>query len=295
MSMKKLFLSMLLLTLHVHALTLSVNSANNNSEPFSILHIINDSEFECLAEELPHGKKAYSCVFEQEIITDVSDQATPSMDIKFVKFEDGFELIVLPKANSYIRPMGDRLFDDVDVHGTNISKKSKHWVVVVFQKIDFLKVNSEDGIDFPVEYSEFLKPSVGALDLNGAPIEYVGSKDINTFLDVKKLYERKDYESALSQAQEALMLYPDTIFKSELLLYKIRALDKVLQSENSYTELSESDLISDAKYWNNNIATEENMPEVLSYIVRNYIRMGFASEANYFLDILLTEYPSNKY
>jgi len=100
-------------------------------------------------------------------------------------------------------------------------------------------------------YSKNLKPYVGALDLNGAPISYVQSKDIKLYLKLKKSYNNEKYLDVIEDSISVVNKYPKTIFKSEFMLYRLRAIDKGID-ENDGTianQFDGNDIVSEGKAW----------------------------------------------
>ncbi|MBN2963959.1 hypothetical protein JWV37_04120 [Sulfurospirillum sp. T05] len=280
----------------LHAVTLVLNSAQENNRPYAILHVMNDTPIECFVTDLPLGQKKYTCQFDKILTNRITSQKTPLVQIDFVENEESFEIVITPTFDSQMRNMDVVLHESIEVPLTPTSL-AKHWAILIYQEHPFSNLTQEEGINFPVTYPKFQRPSVGALDLNGAPIGYVRSRDINAYLDVKRDYEAGRFENVIEQAQEAMMLYPQTIFKSEFALYKIRAMDYLLDAEDagSLLALDRNDVIQEGKAWMKNFSSDENMAEALMLVAKNYLKMGFSSDANYFLDILITEYPESRF
>lgn len=295
MPMKHLLLFLCLLP-SLYGVTLVLNSAQENNRPYAVLHVLHDQPIACFVTDLPLGQKRYTCQFDKVLTNRISPQKTPLVHVDFVEHAESFEIVITPTFHSLMRNM------DVRLHERNEAPlppqgPSRHWAILIYQELPFVEENVEEGINFPITYPRFQRPAVGALDLNGAPISYVRSRDINAYLDVKRNYEAKRFDNVMEQAQEAMMLYPQTIFKSEFALYKIRAMDHLLDREDAgYSfALDRNDVISEGKAWMKNFSSDENMAEVLMMIAKNYLKMGFSSDANYFLDILITEYPENRF
>jgi len=288
------YLIFLLSILPLYGLTINYNTAQENKKPYGMLHIRHDKPFACKVSELELGKKRYTCTFENSLVNPPTPKRTPLMDISFLQRESEFDIIVTPFFNSRLLNMDVNLYDSKEVPLMS-NENASHWVILIYESLPFAQQEVEDGINFPVYYPELKRPSVGALDLNGAPIEYVRSRDINIYLDIKKAYEAKRYEAVLEDAQEAMMLYPQTIFKDEFALYRLRAMDKLLDDDerNTLLEIDYDDIVNEGKSWIKSFPSDEHIPEVLYYIAKSYLKLGFSSDANYFLDILITEHPNN--
>ncbi|MBE0495406.1 MAG: hypothetical protein IBX45_03230 [Campylobacterales bacterium] len=292
----KHLLALIILLSSVHSVTLVLNSAQEDNRPYAILHLMNDTPIECFITDLPLGQKKYTCQFEKILTNRIASQKTPLVQIEFVEHEESFEIIITPTFDSKMHNMDVALHESIEAPLAPRGR-AKHWAILIYQELPFVNPVIEDGINFPVAYPQFQRPSVGALDLNGAPIGYVRSRDINAYLDMKRSYEAGHFENVMEQAQEAMMLYPQTIFKSEFALYKIRAMDHLLDVDeaNPFSTLDRNDVVSEGKAWMKNFSSDENIAEVLMLVAKNYLKMGFSSDANYFLDILITEYPENRF
>lgn len=292
----KYTLILILSFLPLCALTIEFNSAQEGGLPYGVLHIKHDEPVPCKITDLEYGKKRYTCKFNNALTKPPESKKTPLMEIEFVQKKTEFEVVVTPSFNSKLLNMDVALyaFEETPLEP---KKDAKHWAILIYSKLPFTQVEIEDGINFPIFYPEYKRPNIGALDLNGAPIGYVRSKDINAYLNLKRSYEAKRYEDVIEDAQQAMMLYPQTIFKSEFALYRIRAMDFLLENEDdtSYIKVDRNDVVNEGKRWMKTFPSDEFMPEVLFYIAKNYLKMGFSSDANYFLDILITEHPQNRF
>lgn len=293
--MKHIFL-FLLSIIPLFGLTISYNTAQESGYPYGMIHIKHDSPVPCKITELELNKKRYTCTFSNSLVNPPTPKKTPLMDIAFLQREEDFDIVITPMFESRLLNMDVSLYDTKEVPLMS-RDNAKHWVILIYEDLPFAQQPVEDGINFPIYYPELQRPEVGALDLNGAPITYVRSRDINAYLDMKKAYEAKQYESVMDDAQEAMMLYPQTIFKSEFALYRLRAMDKLLDDDerSSYLKIDNNDVINEGKVWIKSFPSDEYMPEAIFYIAKHYLKMGFTSDANYFLDILITEHPHHHF
>lgn len=292
----KYFFTFLLFIVPLFGLTITYNTAQEGGRPYGMVHIKHDSAIPCKITELELNKKLYTCTFDNAVVSPPTPKKTPLMDISFLQREQEFDIVIAPSFESRLLNMDVSLYDSKEVPLMG-SDNAKHWVILIYEDLPFAQQPVEDGINFPIYYPELIRPEVGALDLNGAPISYVRSRDINAYLDMKKAYESGQYEAVMDNAQEAMMLYPQTIFKSEFALYRLRAMDKLLDDDerSSYLKIDGNDVINEGKAWMKSFPSDEYMPEAIFYIAKHYLKMGFTSDANYFLDILITEHPGHRF
>lgn len=291
----KVVITLLLFALHVNSLTLTLNSAKENAKPYAILHLVDDTPILCETKEEAYEKKLYLCMFDGTLKNKIKPKKTPYVDIDFLTKDGNFYIYIKPKMYSKMINTDAKLYESKTTP-LKSQKNAKHWTIIIYEKLPFSKTNRQNnGMNFPVTYPKLQYPSVGALDLNGVPISYVQSNDINLYLEIKKLYEKNEYEEVIDEVEKALQNYPNSIFISEFILYKIRSIDKILDNEDIKSDFDRSDVVSLAKGWTKTFTANENMPEVLMLIAKSYLDMGFYSDGNYFLDMLLSEHPESNF
>lgn len=295
--MKNIFLLLTLLTTQLFSLTIVLNSAKENATAYAILHIEDAKAVDCQVIPQSLGKEVYLCKFDKVIKTPINAKKMSLVNIDFLEKEKEFYIRVEPKVESKLIPIKKSLYltDEVGV----LSKKVqfKHWTVLLYEKAPFEKMTHKDTINFPIIYPKNNKPFVGALDLNGAPISYVQSKDIRLYLDLKKSYEREKYLDVVESSINIIKKYPQTIFESEFLLYRLKSLDKGMEDEESKItkDFDSNDIVSEGKKWIKTFPSDNNIPEVVMLIAKAYLKMGFKADANYFMDILISEHEDSPY
>ncbi len=293
----KFILLIPLLTFQLYALNIYVNSAKENGLPYAILHIIDKEPVDCQVIHLALDKKNYICQFKKIVKTPIKIKKLRLVNIDFLEKKKEFYIKITPKVDSKLIPINEILYNTKEVSSEVENKNTKHWTILLYKKPPFGKKLQNDGINFPVSYDKFLKPHVGPVDLNGKPIAYAQSKDINYYLDIQKEYKKGDYDGVVKDVDKVLRLYPNSIFKSDMMLYKLRVINKSIEKNlspisNDYTN---SDVANLGKEWIRKFASSENIPQVLLILVEDYLRSGSASDVNYFLDILVSEHKDSIY
>ncbi len=282
---------------HLFALDIYLNSAKQNNSPYAILHIVDNEPIECHTILLALDKKSYICRFKKIVKNKLGKKKLRFVNIDFLEKDKEFYIKIDPKYGSKLLSLSEELFKLKEIKQEISGKKSKHWVVLLFKKLPFGKKVKSDGINFPITYERYMMPSVGPVDVNGAPIAYARSKDINYYLDIQKEFKSGDYESVVQDVNRAIKQYPNSIFMSDLLLYKLKSID--VSIEKNLTPISEkytnSDVTKEAKSWLRRYASNENIPQVLLILVKNYLRAESNSDVNYFLDILINEHKKSPY
>jgi len=299
--MKKIALFLLFVCYtSLFSLTLVLNSAKENKEDYFILHIFDQKEFLCKKEVLSITQERYVCNFDLKNDLKLEPKRTKLVDISFQNDKNGTKITITPKYKIKVFKTSMPLYETNEV-GRYRYKKAKHWIFILYKNELFLKPSKKDeGINFPVLFSKGNLPSVGALDLNGMPISYVGgSKDITAYLAIKDDFDKNRYRFVISEVDKAIKNYPNSIFLNDFMLYKIRALNKILQTDkegdNQSQDESYEQIIKLGKEWIKKFPSNQNIPEVLYYIATAFQNLGQDSDAKYFYDMLITEHPNAKY
>ncbi|WP_458700710.1 tetratricopeptide repeat protein [Sulfurospirillum sp. 1307] len=295
--MKKIFIYILIITSQLYSLNVSLNSALEEGTSYSLLHVEDNEPIFC--EEIPKelGKSVYLCKFDKIVKTPLKPKVMKLVDIDFLEKEKEFFIRISPKVESKLIAVKEKLYEEKEIGIKNEKPKYKHWMVLLYEKSPFVQKKVNDGINFPIMFPKNEKPYVGALDLNGAPISYVQSKDIRLYIDLKKAYENNKYDNVIDDSLEITEKYPNSIFKSELLLYRLRAIDKGLEENNPRVanKYDYNTITQEGKAWIKAFPSDNNIPEVLMLISKAYLNMGFKADANYFLDILVSEHKDSSF
>ncbi|WP_103624228.1 tetratricopeptide repeat protein [Campylobacter concisus] len=291
--MKKLLI-ILFFPLYLTAFSLSLNSGANGNKPYSVLQLSDEQEFECVEQILAYDTKRYVCMLNDGILPNIEDTTLPLMDIKYKKQDGKLFIVIMPKAPSKLLNVQTELYNNPSVQDTPRTSISKHFSII----IDTSLVESSkkrSGLNFAPDFKDMLSPSIGALDLNKAPITGLDSNDIDIYINIKRAYEKGAFESVVKDTQTAIKRHPKSLFSSEFLLYRLRALDKIFETKSELEELEPKDIVSEGRVWIRKFPSDESYPEVLYLIARAYLKDSIASDAKYMLDILNEEHANSKF
>lgn len=272
------------------ALTLAVNVGRDGGENFSTVHIKEDLPFKCLSEKDEFDEiRQIQCVFPRE-----PKEKFESMETNFFKI-DSFE----KKGKYYVRiypvqkikpfPIVHTLYETGNIYPATQAKLSKHWMIVGYaEKLPLISPEKTPplGVNFPIEMSEVKMPSVGALDISGRPIKLDKMNDVSAYMRIKSEYESGNYDQLAKNVDNLFKRFPKTIFKAELLLYKMRGFHHTNESE---------ELLKVSKEYIREYSDDENMAEVLAYTANAYSTVGMQSDAGYFYERLFKEHPRSKF
>lgn len=281
------WLLLLMAPLYLYSLEITFQAGKEDYSKYTILHVRGNSPFICdpQFDDFDNIKKVI-CAFSkkpEELFKPLGDDFfNVTSEIK----EDTFFLIITPTYKMKFLPDIFNLTKDTTIFKSDV-KLSKSWTMVGYKdKFTLLKEDKtpDIGLNIPITFTDNDLPYVGSLDIKGNPVHMEEAKDVGAYLDVKKDFDRKDFTGALSIINNIIKSYPESIFMSELLYYKIKSLVQLGQYE---------DVVDISKSYLRTYSADENIPEVLSLISLAYGKLGLNSDADYFYDRLFSEHADS--
>ncbi|MFQ6342161.1 flagellar protein [Campylobacter sp. VTCC 70190] len=287
--MRILFL-VLLSFLQVFAFELVLNTGRENNQAFAVLHVSNDLEFTC-QKFITEAKVHFECDIAGRVDNKLKDQSFAAFDLKFMQEAQKIKMIILPKMQARMFDTSQNIYIDKELSSSS-SHKSKVFTFIFTPEL--ASVRDYDGLDFNINFPHESLPYVGALDLNSNPVIIPQSADINTYLRIKKEYDKANYEQVAIDAQNAINRYRGSIFASEFILYKLRAQNKLYTQDPSMRnqQILEK-MIDDAKNWTRTFTSDKNFAEVLHIMLRTYIALAQRADVEYAMSILDNEQPNS--
>ena len=272
------------------ALNISINVSKEAGKNFSVLHIKEDFTFKCLSEINEFNElKQVQCVFPREPKEKFKAINTDFFQLDSFTKNKKYYIRVFPVQKMKLIPIAYTLYSDDNIFKADTKKSSKHWSIIGYKnKLPFIKIDKTPplGLNFPIQMPELKLPSVGALDISGNPIRLDKVKDVSAYMKIKSAYEAGNYKELANDVDNVFKVYPNTIFRPELLLYKIRGYHKTDESEA---------LLVDAKEFLWEYSSDNNVPEVLAYTANAYSNVGLKSDSDYFFERLFKEFPESKF
>ena len=272
-----------------NALEITINSAVEEHQPYAILHLRNTNSFACeaLCNEFDVTTKIV-CAFAKKPSKPIGNLEDNFFKIQSIIKQKTFFVIIHPIAKMKLIPVVFNLTHDASVYEPKVNL-AKHWIVIGYK--DKLPLIHQDepndiGINFPFYMKNSQMPFVGGLDIKGNPVYIKKVEDVTDYLKIKKDFKAKKYEQTLDLIETVLEDYPHTLFKAELIYYKIKVYAKLKDNEN---------VIDNAKLFLREYSGDENVPEVLSLMARAYALVGQNTDADYFFDRLFSEQAESVY
>ena len=277
------------LAFNLFALEVSIAGAKENFSDYSTLHLKDQTPFLCqeTKDDFDFVTKIV-CAFSKKPPTKMKVVKNSFFKIENIVKNKTFFLIITPYERLKLYPMifdmtKDKMFYQADV------KVAKHWMIIGYkEKLPFMKPEPivDTSINFPFELDNSDLPFVGSLDIKGNPVHIKKVGDVTDYLKIKKLYDEKKYEICLDLIQDLMEDYPNSLFKAELIFYKIRVYSKMNDSDN---------VIELSKVYLQEYSSDENIPEVLSLLAYSYHKIGMSTDADYFFDRLFSEHEDSEY
>ena len=287
--MVRALLLLVLFSLSSLALDITIKSAKELGENYSILRIQNDKPFTCSERRDSYDRvTSIVCLFDKMATKRFKPLKSTFFKLRSVIKKDRYFIVIEPFykmklfANIFDLTASEPTFE-VEV------KKANRWMIVGYvEQIPYIKPHTKPAtaIAFPITLQRDVLPYVGALDINSKPVHIANVEDVNSYLELKKLYSIGKYELVLELCNEVLDKYKDSIFISDVMLYKIRALHELGESE---------EVIALAKEFMREYSSNIAMAEVLAYTARAYSKIGLFIDADYFYDRVFDEHSDSKY
>jgi len=263
----------LFLPIFLFALEINIDYSKHN-KPYEILTIYNKTPFFCKEK-----KQKLICEFNKIPQTPVFKDESKFFRVIPSFKEKKFFITIDIKSNNYkVFSFEDNLYNKPLITPFKL-KKAKKWIIIVND--EFLEENNI-GLNFYYKHAYY--PYVGAIDENLRPVKDDKTQDVIKYFEILKAY--KYGRDVIDEIDDFVKKYPNSIFLSDILFLKLKILDKQNRSE---------EVVELAKQWIKKFAYSPKLPEVLLLLAKNYTKIGLLSNASYFYNRVITEYPNTKY
>lgn len=289
--MLKYILFFLLLINYLFSFETRVNFFKENSLGYEVLHIINDEEFSC-QEIFREDKTFYICDMGFETSTKIPPKLSKFFDIRFIT-EKEFKVYIYSKHKSKVFSINYELFNENEL--TTFKKEnSKHWIFIS-SSIN-IESNKDRGIAFPIQYNQLKHPYIGTLDSNSEPVgTFSKAVDIKKYLYIKSMFLKNKFEKVIQEVKRYEKDFSQTLFGSELSYYKLVATSKLMDENIEDLKDDLTSVIKEAKAWLKENPSSPNYTEILYIVAKMYHKIVQNVDANYFIDILLSEHEHDKF
>jgi len=261
--------------------------------PYAVLHLYDKDPFACTVfYDETSRPTLYRCRFKKRPALLPKRTRSDFFLLDFKMEGKVFVVEVEPLRQSAIFPVPPAVQED-PVLLAQQGQKSRHWTVLGYEgKVPpYLgaRPSRAEGLSFPIDLSRYKTPAVGAVDINGEPVFLENHRDIERLIRIKEAFKAGRYAKTYEAATEAYNRYKNSIFASDFLRYRIKALVEEGMKDHA------DEIIQLGKYFIKHYASDEYLPEVLLLLARVYSATGFVSDANYFYDRLIHEHEGNRF
>ncbi|MDF1883234.1 flagellar protein [Sulfurimonas sp. SAG-AH-194-C21] len=276
-----------LLCIPSFALDISMDSAKDDFTPYSILKITDTKKFICqkIKDDFTVTTEVI-CAFSKKPLSDIKILQNEFFSVHTFIKKGTFFISIKPIYK--IKLIAD-VFDlstENSVYQADVSMSNRWSIIGYKDKFPLLhKTKRPDmSLNLPFFMDQDKLPYVGSLDIKGNPVYIQKVGDVKDYLKVKRYYKEKKYELCMNVVDDILQEYPNTLFKAELIYYKIKLFQKLKDYDN---------VISNAKVYLREYSSNENIPEVLAYTAEGYAQIGMSTDADYFFDRLFSEHRNS--
>ncbi|MDQ7067258.1 MAG: flagellar protein [Sulfurimonas sp.] len=275
-----------LLCIPSFALEISMDSAKDEFSSYSILKISDKNRFICqkIKDDFMLTTEVV-CAFSKKPSTNVKTlQNEFSRVHTFINKETFFISIKPIYKIKLIADVFDLSRED-SVYSADVSMSDRWSIIGYKEKLPLIKNSPrpEISLNLPFFMDRDKLPYVGSLDIKGNPVHIQKVGDVKDYLKVKRYFKEKKYELCMNVVDDILQEYPNTLFKAELIYYKIKLFHKLKDYDN---------VISSAKVYLHEYSSNENIPEILAYTADAYAQIGMSTDADYFFDRLFSEHAN---
>ena len=230
-----------------------------------IYHLILSSEKDFIC------KKTTDYNLEDKIFCQIESENNISQSKHFELFDlsiNNNEITIIPKKNYKI------FYDDEEIYNKKLFEDKKR-----YKKIDIIFYDNiptvlnyevaKENLNFDINYIKSNYSYIDVLNDNLTPIDSL--RDVTKIDFIKKLYKKGDFIGVVKKADRELE--KGNIYSSEILLFKIRALDKILDDkrENGYNF---EDIETACDFFIDNYPSNKDLTEVYYYKIKSLFKRG---------------------
>ena len=286
---KSIFL--IFLPIYLISASIDINILRDNNQTYSIIHLRDSADIVCEVKMNDAFKDILICEFLGESL-----KKRELVENRFFKLDFSSKAVrITPKYHFDYYPFQETFIRDNELHAKS-TNRYPHWIVVGYEKTtDIYHKKSKTGLGFPIEFASSAFPSIGELDFDLNPI--VKTSNASALVKIKEAYRRKQYRKVL-QLVEQFSDEEKTVFTDEAKLYKIRALDKIINDARTKEDddgLDPMEIVDLAEVWVEDNPSSVILPEIYMIVAKTYLKMGRANKAKKYLDILENEYTKSRY
>ncbi len=261
---------------------LVLNRYEEPDQSVDVYHLIDNAPIACQKEYGEGFEPVISCTLSKPVKIDRTQRNDTYFTITFQNNR------VVFKAKAYVKilPIDEKL---IDASVVRRRKSYRHWVIIGAKKEPEILVDrGKRRFNFPLEFAKKPPPYIGSLDLNGEPVK--NKKGAIYLSKIKRLFKQKKYDNLIKLVEQYESMHRDS-FKSEIDLYRLRALAELAQKERTKYDMLESY----ATQWIDQNPSSRHITEAYMYLIRSHLGRGRLKLAEKYLELLKSGFANDKY
>ncbi len=261
----KYIIILLIVILNLKASVINVIQYKDEGKQKYILEIDSDSFFSCTKSTNINLQDIIRCKN-----FNIDKNISKSFDYFKFEFRNSY-LFIYPKSKYKIVTFDKKIYDKILFKD---NQKVKYLNIIFFQKEPKYLKNSikSNTLSFDINFPKH-DYAIGVLDENLLPV--ANSFDIDKLKFIRKKYQKKDYENVVKSVDRELRR--GNSFRSELLLLKLKAIDKILEYDN--TNYTYEDLYENSNSYIKEFASNKHFTEAMFYKIKSLYKLGQRQKA----------------
>lgn len=266
----------------LNASTLTLTNIKDDGSDLYILNLQSSGNFYCEIEDSFSLKDKIKCN-----ILNLDKNISKKSNYFDLELSNN-KLTIYPKYKYKIFKKNSEIYNKLNFKPHN---KTYNSIDILFykDKSRYVKKNSSDNLAFNIEFEKSELDIIDVLKDDLRPI--LNSANADKIRYIKELFDAGKYDSVLDNCGRYLK-QNSSLFTNELLLYKIRAMDRQLKQKIKvdFTYDTLDNVVND---FIDRFPSDKNIPEILYYKVKTVFKNGRYAKAVPHVDKLSKNFPDN--
>jgi tetratricopeptide (TPR) repeat protein len=285
-------LFLVIIPISIFSLNIEIKVGKSSSKYYSVYHIKDDIPFYCKSKiNINDGIEEYICkINSNPNLLDFKKENYTLANIWFNKNNNNLFLHIQPLKKSIIYPIYEPLYS-VKKISNDKKEPSKVWSIYMFENNNTIfKAKKDDkGLDFDIFLTNNPRPFIGPLDIDKKPLISNMNNEVKSLVELQDFFINKRFKAMVNMTNKLGRIYPNSTFKGEIELYKLRGLDGIDLEKNAFI------LLEEAKQWLLDNPSNEDIPEVLFYMAKAQSKISRNDLAEISFRKIVERHPKHKF
>lgn len=282
--MRNIWLLILIVLTPLHALDLKVSVAQKDSQRYCVVEIQQKEPFLCSFEDKIRTK--ILCSFDKIPILRPRKTQNDFFILQTFMKDKRFHLRIKAKKNVILIPQKSTTLSSKPIQRQR--EKSIKWIAVGFSKTPPYIKKQPQGINFALSIKKNFLPFVSTLNIDAQPIPSSHKHDLEQYKSLLALFKQKEYKTLVSRINTKLKQKDlNKLFMPEILSLKIQSLVKIGNQDR--------EIVTTAEPWVDSYTTHKDIAQIMLILAKSYMVIGITKKGMDLFNVLIREYPNNKY